>query len=510
MNESGKEEKRMAGPRLLLTVLHIHFRLFESSTYSSWTVAREDGGEGSEGKVAHDADEGLTPRDGVVIRPTIAMDAAAMDDFFPTVEAGLGRCVVKGEDFYAMQPAARSKAPGAPSPFKHAFFGVYDGHGGKHAGQSCAERLESLITTCAYEVARCDAGIRGSVGDEGSETFEAAERFVASLPRALSGGFRALDDACRQSELGSGTTATVAMVVGWELVVASVGDSLAYFSTGSQILQVSGNHRIDENKSEQQRIKDEGGKVGRAEFDGRGVGPLRIWPGGLAMSRTIGDRHAGHTARADPEVRQLSLPYAGGRLIVASDGLWDAVKPKQAFSAVKGLAPSAAARKLTKLSTKLLGKRDDITVVVADVSPPLRRLPAAVLASDAMPAPKQHHVTFPLRKPYASETGLNRFVYEEGSKACAAEQERAAALAAEAEAHGGRDDDSGMSSDSIQQLEQLDVDDHPSLLTGRQGAALGKGEGGGEGEGEGWEEGSGSTSDTELWGAATFFNLLNC
>ena len=37
----------------------------------------------------------------------------------------------------------------------------------------------------------------------------------------------------------SGTTATVAVLVGWELIVASVGDSCAFFDTGSEVLQVS-------------------------------------------------------------------------------------------------------------------------------------------------------------------------------------------------------------------------------------------------------------------------------
>ena len=37
----------------------------------------------------------------------------------------------------------------------------------------------------------------------------------------------------------SGTTATVAAVVGWELLVANVGDSCAYLDTGSEVLQVS-------------------------------------------------------------------------------------------------------------------------------------------------------------------------------------------------------------------------------------------------------------------------------
>ncbi len=37
----------------------------------------------------------------------------------------------------------------------------------------------------------------------------------------------------------SGTTATVAAIVGWDLLVASVGDSEAYLDTGAEVIQVN-------------------------------------------------------------------------------------------------------------------------------------------------------------------------------------------------------------------------------------------------------------------------------
>ena len=54
-------------------------------------------------------------------------------------------------------------------------------------------------------------------------------------------------------------------------------------------LQVSGNHRLDDNKSEQERIKGQGFEVSSSRVEGRPCGPLRVWPGGLAMGRTLGD-----------------------------------------------------------------------------------------------------------------------------------------------------------------------------------------------------------------------------
>lgn len=36
----------------------------------------------------------------------------------------------------------------------------------------------------------------------------------------------------------SGSTATVAAISGWSVIVANVGDSLAYLDTGSEVVQV--------------------------------------------------------------------------------------------------------------------------------------------------------------------------------------------------------------------------------------------------------------------------------
>jgi serine/threonine protein phosphatase PrpC len=51
--------------------------------------------------------------------------------------------------------------------------------------------------------------------------------------------FQAVDaDARRRFPARGGTTATLALACGWELLVANVGDSCAYLDTGSEVLQV--------------------------------------------------------------------------------------------------------------------------------------------------------------------------------------------------------------------------------------------------------------------------------
>lgn len=48
-----------------------------------------------------------------------------------------------------------------------------------------------------------------------------------------------------------------------------------------------------------------------AQVDGRGVGPLRVWPGGLAMGRTLGDASGGDAVLCIPEIRQASSRLYG-------------------------------------------------------------------------------------------------------------------------------------------------------------------------------------------------------
>ena len=61
---------------------------------------------------------------------------------------------------------------------------------------------------------------------------------------------------------------------------------------------------------------------------------------------------AGKVVLAEPEVRQVTLPQTGGRLIIASDGLWDAVQPKTAAHHVRNLAASKAATELVSTDSE--------------------------------------------------------------------------------------------------------------------------------------------------------------
>ena len=49
---------------------------------------------------------------------------------------------------------------------------------------------------------------------------------------------------------------------------------------------------------------------------------------------------------SEPEVRQVTLPLKGARIVIASDGLWDAVNPKTAMHHIRSMPASKAATDL--------------------------------------------------------------------------------------------------------------------------------------------------------------------
>jgi hypothetical protein len=86
--------------------------------------------------------------------------------------------------------------------------------------------------------------------------------------------------------------------------------------------------------------------------------------------RSIGDFKAGDRVTPEPSVRQVTLSGSGGRIIIASDGVWDAVHSggKGAAHRVRNQACTKAASNIRTYS-KDQRSRDDITVIVADMMP---------------------------------------------------------------------------------------------------------------------------------------------
>uniref|UniRef100_A0A1D1YCC2 protein-serine/threonine phosphatase n=1 Tax=Anthurium amnicola TaxID=1678845 RepID=A0A1D1YCC2_9ARAE len=180
----------------------------------------------------------------------------------------------------------------------NAFYGVFDGHGGKHAADFACNNLPRFV-----------------VEDED---------FPREIERVVSSAFLQTDtafaEACTiNSSLASGTTALAALVIGRSLVVANAGDCRAVLCRRGKAIEMSRDHKPACNW-EKKRIEASGGYVDDGYLNGQ-----------LNVSRALGDwhmegmkdRHGVGPLSAEPEVMSMRLTDEDEFLIMGCDGIWD-------------------------------------------------------------------------------------------------------------------------------------------------------------------------------------------
>ncbi|RLN19408.1 putative protein phosphatase 2C 33 [Panicum miliaceum] len=247
----------------------------------------------------------------------------------PLVRYGHSGFAKRGEDYFLVKPDCL-RVPGDPSS-AFSVFAVFDGHNGVSAAVFSKEKLlEHVMSAVPQGISR--------------------EDWLQALPRALVAGFVKTDIDFQRKGETSGTTATLVVVDGFTVTVASVGDSRCILDTqGGEVSLLTVDHRLEENVEERERVTASGGEVSRLNLcGGQEVGPLRCWPGGLCLSRSIGDTDVGEFIVPIPHVKQVKLPNTGGRLIIASDGIWDALSSETAAQSCRGLPAELAAKLVVK------------------------------------------------------------------------------------------------------------------------------------------------------------------
>ncbi|XP_075511058.1 LOW QUALITY PROTEIN: putative protein phosphatase 2C 5 [Primulina tabacum] len=268
----------------------------------------------------------------------------------PTVKYGQSGLAKKGEDYFLIKPDYQ-RVPGDPST-SFLVFAIFDGHNGVSAAIFTKENLlNNVLSAIPQEFGR--------------------EEWLQALPRALVAGFVKTDIEFQQRGETSGTTVTFVVIDVWTVTVASVGDSRCILDTpGGVVSLLTVDHRLEENIEERERVTASGGEVGRLNvYGGSEVGPLRCWPGGLCLSRSIGDTDVGEFIVPIPHVKQVKLSNAGGRLIIASDGIWDALSSDVAAQSCRGLPAELAAKLVVKEALRSRGLKDDTTCLVVDIIP---------------------------------------------------------------------------------------------------------------------------------------------
>ncbi|KAJ6350956.1 hypothetical protein OIU78_006973 [Salix suchowensis] len=269
----------------------------------------------------------------------------------PTVKHGHAAQSRKGEDYFLIKIDCQRVPGNSSSTFS--VFAIFDGHNGNAAAIYTRENLLNHILGAIPRGLGC-------------------EEWNQALPRALVAGFVKTDKEFQSRGETSGTTATIVIVDRWTVTVASVGDSRCILDAqGGAISSLTVDHRLEENVEERKRVAASGGEVGRLSIvGGVEIGPLRCWPGGLCLSRSIGDMDVGEFIVPVPYVKQVKLSNAGGRLIIASDGIWDALSSEMAAKSCRGLPAELAAVQVVKEALRTRGLKDDTTCIVVDIIPP--------------------------------------------------------------------------------------------------------------------------------------------
>ncbi|CAD7704030.1 unnamed protein product [Ostreobium quekettii] len=247
---------------------------------------------------------------------------------------------------------------------------VCDGHGGTEAANHVRARLWKTLGPRLPE---------SPLPEMDSPDFE---QFALKIRTAMVNTFVKIGEkfVIETCEDKSGAAMTVTLLCGRLLTVANVGDADAVVDTGTESFMATVNHSIQSNEAERKRLAAAGAHLASAAPsdttrpagpEEEGQGPIRCWPGGSTLSRSIGDVEAGEHVLACPHVFQMALPRSGARVLMGSSGLWSLIGWKKATQVARRAPIDVAASKVVDWAIKS-GKgaiQYDTSAVVVDAMP---------------------------------------------------------------------------------------------------------------------------------------------
>ncbi|KAM0882425.1 hypothetical protein ACQ4PT_032295 [Festuca glaucescens] len=241
-----------------------------------------------------------------------------------------------------------------------AFYGVYDGHGGRAAVDLVSERLGKNVVAAVLATT------------EPQEAAEAASSSVDATAAAIRAAYLATDSEFLGQGLRGGSCAATALVNGSDLYVANLGDCRAVMSHDGVATALTSDHTAARG-DERARIESSGGYVS--------CGSNGVWrvQDCLAVSRAFGDASLKRWVISEPEITRHTLTAGCEFLVLASDGLWNKVSNQEAVDAVSksnnaGRSSAGCCKELVDMA-RSRGSRDDITVMVVDLKRfPYRRM----------------------------------------------------------------------------------------------------------------------------------------
>nr|CAB3491313.1 unnamed protein product [Digitaria exilis] len=232
-----------------------------------------------------------------------------------------------------------------------AFYGVFDGHGGRAAVDFVSKRLGENVVSAVLAADKA--------ADDGNDAISAAIRsaYLATDSELLS----------QHQDASGGACAATAVVKRSDLYIAHLGDCRAVLSHGGGTAAALTADHTCAAEDERARIERGGGYVCRS-----GSGVWRV-QGSLAVSRSFGDAGLKRWVVAEPAVTKVALGAGCEFLVVASDGLWDKVSNQEAVDVVSRSRAASEAAAVGRSCVELVemarsrGSRDDVTVMVVDL-----------------------------------------------------------------------------------------------------------------------------------------------
>jgi len=270
------------------------------------------------------------------------------------------------------------------------FYSVYDGHGGTAAVEFVEENLPATLLSHpgfadfhSMDPAKVEEALRKSFEQTEAELLRHLRQLgqphrEARLPRTRS--------VVAQTGLSSGSCACVALLSGKTLYLANLGDCRALLCTHTAIRELTTDHRPTVHDGEKERLEKLGVEVTSDGYINSQLG----------VSRAFGDLSWESDSKCDflmasPEVSRHELEVGTEFLLLACDGIFEKMTPKDAVQTVRRNLrttkdPVQAAQKLVAYADKL-NSPDNLTalVVLFQVPPPTDRRGPNLFERKALP-----------------------------------------------------------------------------------------------------------------------------
>ena len=312
-----------------------------------------------------------------------------------TINGAYSTCELKGEDRVVHDVGGsylRSETSGV------AFVGVFDGHDGPDCSEHCFRGMERRVVEevgggrgglVEEGLKRAFVGVQNDFAGwkdpkecpregrgEGNTGLSVSTKAIPGCPLSF-GGCMCSGGAGRRG----GTTATVLFVDQptsslLTVYVANCGDSRCILSTNDEPFKdLTIDHRPTEPRERARLRKCTREGIVTVATDRNDT--VRLYPGGLAVSRTIGDVALSKAAIPVPDVikYEIDLSKSGvHRFVLGTDGIYDATETHEinetvrAQDAAASLSPKEMAKLIMKTGLTKCGVKDDMSVLCLDIT----------------------------------------------------------------------------------------------------------------------------------------------